>query len=182
MLIELEKNCIRGLRKLREAGFLLIIISNQSGVAHGFFKEDALNAVEGRIRELLQKENIELDGFYYCPHHPEGKIKEFSVECACRKPKPGMILQAASDFNIDLAQSWMIGDILNDMEAGKKAGCHTILIDNNNETEWLLNEFREPDFTALNINEAAGFILKPIKVLEKHERSLSSYYRSVSSG
>lgn len=157
--ITLLPESVEGLRQLKMEGYLLIIVSNQAGVARGFFKEEALLGVERKVRELLTAESIALDGFYYCPHHPEGSVEQYRVRCECRKPRPGLILRAAGDFNIDLHSSWMIGDILNDVEAGKRAGCRTILIDNGNETEWLPGEFRSPDYLLKNINEAAMIIL-----------------------
>ena len=87
---------------------------------------------------------------YYCPHYPDGKIQKYKIECDCRKPKPGLILQAAREHDIDLSNSWMIGDILNDVEAGNRAGCKTILLDNGNETEWIWNEIRTPAFIVNN--------------------------------
>jgi histidinol-phosphate phosphatase family protein len=159
-LIRLEDNSIEGLRKLQQQSYLLIIVSNQVGVAHGFFEEEKLTAVKKKIIDLLDSENIYLHAFYYCPHHPAGKTQKYNIDCDCRKPKPGMLLKAAKDFDIDLSRSWMIGDILNDVEAGRRAGCNAILIDNNNETEWHLNEFRKPDYMAKTINQAAEYILK----------------------
>lgn len=158
-LISLEDGAIKGLYALQSDGYLLIIISNQSGVAQGVFAEKALSGVHEKIVQLLKDNYINLDGFYYCPHHSSGSIQGYNIECACRKPKPGMILRAAQERNIDLSASWMIGDILNDVEAGNKAGCRTILIDNGNETEWIQNEWRKPDYLAGNIIEAAEFIL-----------------------
>lgn len=157
--ITLENNGVEGLKQLQDSGYLLIIISNQAGVAKGFFEENRLLVVENRIRNLLSGQGIHLDGFYYCPHHPEGKLEKYRLNCSCRKPAPGMLLKAANELNINLSQSWMIGDILNDMEAGYKAGCKTILIDNGNETEWLLNTARQPNFKAKTINQAAGYII-----------------------
>lgn len=158
-LIDLQPYAVEGLRQLQQKGYLLIIVSNQAGVARGFFKEEALIAVEARVRELLQKEQVQLDAFYYCPHHPEGTVKEYSIVCNCRKPETGMLLSAANDFNIDLASSWMIGDILNDIEAGNRAGCRSVLINNGNETEWVINKKRIPCYMVKNINEAALLIL-----------------------
>jgi D-glycero-D-manno-heptose 1,7-bisphosphate phosphatase len=154
--IQLQPGVKETLTRLKRDGFLLILISNQSGVAHGFFKEDALGAVVAQIRLLLA--DISLDGFYFCPHHPQGKLK--AMVCDCRKPKPGMLFTAAQDHNIDLSQSWMIGDILNDIEAGKRAGCKTILLDNGNETEWILNYDRQPDFVIEHWHEAADVVLQ----------------------
>ncbi len=159
-LISLNPNLTDGLRSLSDAGFLIVIISNQSGVAHGYFTCEQLTNVKIRIEELLHEQKIALHGFYFCPHHPNGRVKEFATVCNCRKPAPGLFGKAANELKIDLAQSWMIGDILNDVEAGKRAGCNTILINNGNETEWVINAERTPDFTANTINEAALYILK----------------------
>lgn len=159
-LIVLEKNAAGGLRRLAEAGFQLVIVSNQSGVARGIFKEADLRSVQARLKEILRTEaGAALAGFYYCPHHPHGSIPAYSVDCDCRKPKPGMLLCAAEDLGVSLANAWMVGDILNDVEAGHRAGCRTILIDNGNETEWIDGPLRQPDFTAANLEEAARIIL-----------------------
>ena len=147
------------LRQLHQQGYLLIVASNQSGVARGYFPETALAAVEQRSRQLLAQLDIPLNGFYFCPHHPAGKVMEYAIACDCRKPKPGMLLQAARDHDIDLSQSWFIGDILNDVEAGRRAGCRTILIDNGNETEWVFSPDRIPHYRVNNLTEAAEAIL-----------------------
>ena len=158
-LITLAGNAITGLKRLQLQGYKLIIVSNQSGVARGLFNEAALIGVREKIEALLNKDDIHLDGFYYCPHHPDGIITGYSFDCDCRKPKPGMLLRAATELDIDLEVSWMIGDILNDVEAGNRSGAGSILIDNGNETEWIKGEFREPAYKATNINDAADFIL-----------------------
>jgi D-glycero-D-manno-heptose 1,7-bisphosphate phosphatase len=156
--ITIDDATIEGLRLLKEEGFLLIVISNQAGVAKGYFEEEALEQVWNKISSILQKRELNIDAFYYCPHEPNGTIEQYAVECDCRKPLPGMILRAATALKIDLSQSWMIGDILNDVEAGKRAGCSTILIDNGNETEWRFREVRTPDFIAKNFLEASSRI------------------------
>jgi histidinol-phosphate phosphatase family protein len=97
--------------------------------------------------------------FYYCPHHPDGKVKLYARECECRKPKPGLLLRAARDWKIDLPSSWMIGDILDDVEAGRRAGCQTILLDNGHETEWRMDNVRQPHYRVKNIEQAAHIIL-----------------------
>lgn len=148
-----------GLRKLKDRGYLLIMVSNQSGIAHGYFAEDALQKLKDELQRILTVSGIPFDAFFFCPHHPDGKVKAYSRICECRKPKPGMLLNAAQRFDIDPAASWMIGDILNDVEAGNQAGCKTILIDNGNETEWVLSGKRKPTFTALNLKEAAELII-----------------------
>src|SRR4051794_39103249 len=123
--IELAQGAAEGAAVLSEAGYALVVVSNQSGVARGIFTEDALPAVEHRIRELLANFDVPLAGFYYCPHHPLGSIPRYAAQCSCRKPQPGMILQAAKELRLDLAESWLIGDILDDIEAGHRAGCRT---------------------------------------------------------
>lgn len=154
--IELAEGAIAALRSLSQAGYKLIVISNQSGVARGYFAESALIAVEQQLQKLLHP--ISLSGFYYCPHHLKGTIADYAIECDCRKPKPGLLLQAAQEHNIDLTRSWMIGDILNDVEAGRSAGCQTILIDNGNETEWILTPNRTPHYRVSSLVEAAEII------------------------
>lgn len=157
-MISLESNIIDGLKLLNEDGFQFIIVSNQAGVAYGYFKEEDLKAVERKIKALLIEEKIPITGFYYCPHHPKGEIKEYATACNCRKPAPGMLLRAAQYHNIDLSQSWMIGDILNDVEAGNRAGCKTILINNGHETEWNMKNFRKPYLISSSIDNAAALI------------------------
>ena len=151
-LVRLERYALESLFELQQHGFHLIIISNQPGVALKYFKEDALKMVEEKIKKLLFENRVSLEGFYYCPHSDRSG-------CACRKPKPGLLLKAAHDLQIDLSQSWMVGDILNDVEAGNRSGARTILIDNGNETEWLLNKQRQPDYKVKDLKEAAEVIL-----------------------
>ncbi|MDT3405297.1 D-glycero-alpha-D-manno-heptose-1,7-bisphosphate 7-phosphatase [Mucilaginibacter terrae] len=158
-LITIQPDAIEGLQRLQQDGYKLIIISNQAGVARGLFSESMLPAVESCLRELLKVYEISLSGFYYCPHHPEGKVENYAIDCDCRKPKPGMLLKAANKHHIDLKESWMIGDILNDVEAGNRAGCKTILINNGNETEWLTGPMRAPTYICSSINQAAKDIL-----------------------
>jgi D-glycero-D-manno-heptose 1,7-bisphosphate phosphatase len=159
--IILEKGAANGLRRLAEAGFRFVVVSNQSGVARGYFKEEALKPVETRLRQLLEDSaGVELAGFYYCPHHPDGTVAEYAIECSCRKPQPGLLLAAANDLRIDLDEAWMIGDILNDVEAGHRAGCRTILINNGNETEWKRGPNRAPDFIVTDLERAAQIILE----------------------
>jgi histidinol-phosphate phosphatase family protein len=158
--IILEEGAASGLRRLAGAGCHFVVVSNQSGVARGFFKEEALQAVADRLGQVLaESAGVTLDGFYYCPHHPQGSVAEYAVECGCRKPQPGMLIKAAQALGIDLRKAWMVGDILDDVEAGKRAGCRTILIDNGHETLWKCGSFRSPDFTASSLEEAAEIII-----------------------
>jgi D-glycero-D-manno-heptose 1,7-bisphosphate phosphatase len=156
--IVLENGAIEGLRLLQSRGYALIVISNQAGVAHGYFPEEALQGVIAKVRCLLSDAGIHLDGFYYCPHHPVGKIAAYAASCHCRKPAPGMILKAAGELNISLCESWMIGDILHDVEAGNRAGCQSVLINNGNETVWDVNEDSRPEYIAKDLLEAAKLI------------------------
>ena len=156
--IRLAAGAAEGLPRLHAAGFLLIVISNQSGVARGLFAEEALTAVHERLRELLADLGVPLAGLYYCPHHPEGIVPQYVVSCSCRKPAPGLILSAAREHGIAPEHSWFVGDILDDVEAGQRAGCRTVLIDNANETEWRRSPRRWPDSVATGLAEAARFI------------------------
>jgi histidinol-phosphate phosphatase family protein len=147
--ISLAPGAEEAIRRFAERGYRVIVVSNQPGAALGLFPEEKLRGVEQRLRELLDDS---LDGFYYCPHHPE-------CGCRCRKPSPGMLLRAAREHGIALERSWMIGDILDDVEAGRRAGCRTVLIDNGNETEWKMSAVRRPDLAAADLAEAAAMIL-----------------------
>jgi D-glycero-D-manno-heptose 1,7-bisphosphate phosphatase len=147
------------LKLLQDQGYLLIVVTNQSGIARGFFTELELSLLINKIRGDMLENGIDITGFYYCPHFPDTTFSEFGKNCGCRKPAAGMIFQAAKDFNIDLSKSWMIGDILDDMEAGKRAGCKTILLNVGNETEWELNSYRIPNYYANNLIAAAQIIL-----------------------
>ena len=111
------------------AGLRLVVITNQSGLARGLFDAAALVRMHNHLTGELARSGARLDGIYYCPHHPEGTVPELAVTCPCRKPAPGLLLQAAQDLDLDLAASWFIGDILDDVEAGNRAGCRTILVD-----------------------------------------------------
>jgi D-glycero-D-manno-heptose 1,7-bisphosphate phosphatase len=158
-LITLSENSVAGLKNLMAAGYQLIVVSNQSGVAMGFFDYDELFLAERKIRDLLASSGVELLAFYYCPHHPQGVIEAYRKTCKCRKPASGMFKSAAETYQIDLSSSWMIGDILDDIEAGNMAGCKTALINNGNETEWKINKRRIPDCIVADINAAADYIL-----------------------
>jgi D-glycero-D-manno-heptose 1,7-bisphosphate phosphatase len=157
--IRLAPGAAEGLPLLVEAGFKLVVVSNQSGVARGMFEEKALVAVERRLKELLGALGVPLAGFYYCPHHPQGQLAQYAVACECRKPAPGMIRRAATELGLDVTRSWLVGDILDDIEAGHRAGCRTVLIDNGHETVWQWRPERRPDVLAADLRQAARSIL-----------------------
>lgn len=158
--IVLEQYAGMALQLFQEQGYMLVVITNQSGVARGYFKEEQLEGVQKKINALLRDYNVLLDGFFYCPHHPEGTISPYAINCNCRKPGPGMLQTAAEQLGVDLTQSWMIGDILHDVEAGNQAGCRSLLINNGHETEWIINPQRTPTYIASDLLDAAQFITK----------------------
>jgi histidinol-phosphate phosphatase family protein len=126
--IRLAAGAAEAVRSLSEAGFRLVVITNQSGVARGLFPVSALAPVQARIEELIQQAGASIAGFYFCPHLPGGSVPEYAIDCSCRKPAPGLILKAAVDHDIVLSESWMVGDKWDDVEAGMRAGCRTVLI------------------------------------------------------
>lgn len=145
-----------------EYRFLLIVVSNQSGVARGLITKEDVDKVNQKINLLLQPFNVQIDAFYYCTAHPDYNNEE---ECECRKPSPKMILDAAKDFEIDLTESYMIGDATSDIQAALNAGCKSILIKTGYGKESfiaLLSENILPNFVAENLKEACEFIINDI--------------------
>jgi D-glycero-D-manno-heptose 1,7-bisphosphate phosphatase len=154
------------LRRLKELGFDLVVVSNQPGVAKGQYDMDTFGALRMKMATELLKFGVSLDGEYYCLHHPKAKLPKYRVSCACRKPEPGLILEAAADRGIILGESYMIGDGLVDVGAGKKAGCVTILIGNANALlfELMGQSQSEPDFLVRDIGAAVDMIEKRIQL------------------
>ena len=160
--VTLARGAGEALCALKSDGFLLIVVSNQAGVAMGRFPLHALAGVERRIQELLAPSGVGVDAFYYCPHLPQAANARYAVQCLCRKPQPGLLQRAAREWQIDLERSWLVGDILDDVEAGNRAGCRTVLVDSCNETEWRLGPYRQPLHLALTLRQAARLILTPL--------------------
>lgn len=129
---ELLPGATEAIKRINSSGYLAIVVTNQPVIARGEVTVPELQEIHNKMETLLGAEGAYLDAIYYCPHHPhkgyEGEIPELKIDCDCRKPKPGMLMKAAQDFNIDLSASWMIGDGENDIKAGKAAGCKTALI------------------------------------------------------
>ena len=129
---ELIDGVAEAVKKINQSGYLAIVVTNQPVIARGEVTFEGLETIHNKMETLLGKEGAYLDGIYFCPHHPhkgyEGEVKELKIECDCRKPKPGMLLKAAEDFNIDLSESYMVGDGENDIRAGKSSGCKTVLV------------------------------------------------------
>lgn len=121
-------NSAQAIRLLNKNGFKVVVATNQAGVARGLFGEDMVYRVNDRMREELAKEGASLDGIYYCPHHPDFGAGEYRKNCPCRKPLPGMLLQAAQELGLVLEESFAVGDTEKDILAGKAAGCRTILV------------------------------------------------------
>lgn len=131
---ELLPGVVDAIKEINASGYLAILVTNQPVIARGEVSFEELEVIHNKMETLLGQEGAYLDAIYYCPHHPHsgyaGERPEYKVDCTCRKPKPGMLFQAAKEFNIDLSQSWMIGDSENDVKAGQAAGCKTVLIGN----------------------------------------------------
>ena len=155
-LITWQEGVFEALQLLVAQGYLLVIVTNQSGVARGLFTEDDLLTLDAAMRVVLKEKGIQLDGFYYSPYHIEGTVKEYALHSDCRKPGTGMFVKAAKEMGIDLSASWMIGDTLSDVEAGNKAGCRTILI--GKEPAAVTDERKLPAHIAKTILEAAHII------------------------
>lgn len=140
---ELLPGVAEAIKRINESGYLCIVVTNQPVIARGEVTVPELEEIHNKMETELGKAGAYINGIYYCPHHPdkgfEGEIKELKFECECRKPKPGLLLRASKDFNINLEVSWMIGDGKNDVKAGQAAGCKTVLIGDNEEIEPNLN-------------------------------------------
>ena len=126
-MMELIPGAAEAVRKINESGYLAIVVTNQPAIARGDLSFTQLQEINNKLETLLGKEGAYIDALYFCPHHPDrgfaGERSEYKTDCKCRKPKPGMLFQASADFNIDLSQSYMIGDSVRDIEAGQNAGC-----------------------------------------------------------
>lgn len=141
------------LQRLQRAGYALVVVSNQSGLARGLFDAAALDALLAALRQRLRDEaGVELTDVLVCPHAPD-------AGCTCRKPSPRLLEVAARKHALDLGRSWMVGDILDDIEAGRRAGCRTVLIEPGGETLWRSSRWRIPDQRCADLSQAAGHIL-----------------------
>lgn len=125
---EFEKGVIEGLKILSNLGYIFVVVTNQSGIARGYYTEDDLVVLNNHIKDILKKEGINIEKFYYCPHHPEKGIGKYKLDCNCRKPNTGMLDEAVKEFNIDRSQSFMVGDNISDIEAGINAHMTSVLV------------------------------------------------------
>ena len=142
----------------RKMGYKLVIVSNQSGIARGIVTENAISQIHERLKQLLAEQNAYLDRIYYCPYHPDGVIQKYRKDSDWRKPKPGMLLAAAKEMNLNLSDSWMIGNTYQDVAAGKAAGCRTILIKQSLKVPVKKQGDQDADFEAVNLREAVNII------------------------
>lgn len=160
-LIDWRDDAFESLDRLQRAGFSIVVVSNQSGLAHGHFTERDLDRYFEEFAEQLEQAGISLAGIEFCPHHPEAALRRYRRFCACRKPNPGMLAHAASRLHLDLSQSWMIGDLLDDVEAGARAGCSTILLAPHGPQEKIPSAgLRTPGLVAKSLLAAAEHILR----------------------
>jgi D-glycero-D-manno-heptose 1,7-bisphosphate phosphatase len=149
------------IRRLNLAGVPVVVITNQSGVARGYFSESFVRDTHSHLEELFAREGARVDGWYFCPHHPA-----HGLNCECRKPKPGMLQTAALEMNLDLSRSWLIGDNLTDCEAGAAAGCRTILVRTGHGATMSIPE----DRTSLNLQAVVDELPDAVDYFfERHE-------------
>lgn len=171
--VKLYPGAAEAIRRLNEAGVPAIVVTNQSGVAWGYFAEELVRKVHERIAQELAAHSARLDAFYYCPHHPYAQVEAYRVVCRCRKPSTGMLDGAAQRFRIDFASSYVVGDSYRDMQLGFNAGARTNLV----LTGYGRGEFehrsaswpRRPDRVSENILEAVEFILKDLSELGRRQ-------------
>ena len=160
--------------QFKKLGYKLIVVTNQSGVAHGIVTEKVLREIHERLEQLLTEKNAYLDRIYYCPYHPDGVVQKYRKESNCRKPSPGMLLKAADEMDIDLEKSWCIGNSSRDIEAGHRVGCKTILIDlppshQRQPASSLPPVGANPDYKAVNIKEAVNIVMKYLRSEEQKQ-------------
>jgi D-glycero-D-manno-heptose 1,7-bisphosphate phosphatase len=152
------------IRNLNLKGLKAIVVTNQAGVARGYFEESLIHEVHEKLRDEMKRFGAYLDAIYYCPHHPSAGKPPYRLDCDCRKPKPGMLLRAADEFKIDIKHSYMIGDRYSDIELAHNAGTHSILVLSGyglGEYEYHRKEWKvQPDWVAKNLLEASEIILK----------------------
>ncbi|MCB0282767.1 MAG: HAD family hydrolase [Calditrichae bacterium] len=150
------------LKILKDLGYKVIIITNQSGIARGYFSESLVKEIHSSLKLEAQNKGTEIDGIYYCPHHKDGIIEKYSIECTCRKPKPGLILKAKQEHDINFSESFMIGDRYKDMEFAFKNGLKTIMVMTGygiGEYTYQKNTWPQlPDYICENILQAAETI------------------------
>lgn len=168
--LEILPSAATALAVLAQAGWTLVVVTNQPVVARGLIDEAGLAALHRRLAERLVDGGApQLSHWYACPHHPEATLPAYRQDCACRKPRPGLLHQAAADLGLDLAASWMVGDRLSDVAAGLRAGCRTILVESGKHTEAPIRSAdpprpqEQPQFRVRDLAEAARILVGPLR-------------------
>ena len=165
--LKLIKGTSNAIGLLNKKGLKVIVVTNQAGVARGYFPEELIHKANERLKKLLSRSGAYLDGIYYCPHHPDGKNEKYRKTCNCRKPNPGMIETAADELNIDISRSYVVGDKLSDVLLAHNVGAKGILVltgYGKGEIEYLSGEYKQkPDCVADDLYDAVKWILKDIK-------------------
>lgn len=158
------------IRLLNEAELKVVLVTNQSGVARGYFPESLVHDAHERLEQMLREQGARIDAVYYCPHHPTAGTSGFTIKCDCRKPGTGLIDRAARDLDIDVKRSYVVGDKWSDVELGQRAGAHSILVQSGFAPDDPGNRrpahISDPDFIAHTILEAAEWILEDVQKLK----------------
>jgi len=162
--LKLIKGTSHAIKLLNKKGLKAIVVTNQAGVARGYFPESLVQKAHDRLREMLRHEGAALDGIYYCPHHPTAGESEYTMMCDCRKPGTGLLDKAADDLAIDLSRSYVVGDKWSDIELAHRAGARAVLVRTGFATDDPGNvrpeHVRDPDLTAHDLGEAAEWIVR----------------------
>ena len=158
--LQLIPRAAEAIQRINARSIPAIVVTNQAAIARGYLTEKQVDAIHQALSALLKPEGAHIDHYYYCPHHPTEGQPPYRIDCECRKPKPGMLLQAAQDLELDLARSYFIGDTVSDMQAGYRAGCHTVLVQTGYGKrvwqEW--TEAFKPEFIAADLWGAVDWI------------------------
>jgi D-glycero-D-manno-heptose 1,7-bisphosphate phosphatase len=163
--VELYACAAQAIHDLHGAGFIVVVVTNQTVVARGLASEQEVKQVHAWIQELLHKvEGAQVDRFYFCPHHPNASLPAYRMECSCRKPSPGMLHRAACDLSIDLQSSWMVGDRISDIIAGSRAGCRTILVETGKHTDPPI-ESKDLDVTGISADFCCADLIAAVKMI-----------------
>jgi len=165
--LRLISGAAAAIKRFHEAGLKVVLVTNQSGVARGYFPESLVHDAHERLDQMLRKEGARIDAVYYCPHHPTAGNSRYTMVCDCRKPGTGLIDQAARDLDIDVKRSYVVGDKWSDVELGQRAGAHSILVQSgfapDDPGNVRAEQVSDPDFIAQTILEAADWIVRQVK-------------------
>jgi D,D-heptose 1,7-bisphosphate phosphatase len=170
--VKLLEGVTEPLSELKAMGYKLVIVSNQSAVARGIVTEEALGQIHKRIEQLLAEKGVSLDRIYYCPYHIDGVVPKYRRESDWRKPSPGMLLAAGKDMDIDLKESWMVGDSPSDIEAGARAGCRTIMLAGRTHEQKIRPGEPGSDYRAVNLKEVVNIIKMRVRTGQESANTL----------